>query len=130
MNGAMITAARSTAPTGRLARCQRAAPLAALVIFSALLGGCAESSIGAYAYSVQGKFDYMNCEQLATQHKALTTSIDDLVALEQKAGRDPGGNIIGRMTYGPKLSQARADRHMLERTLSAKNCPPAPTDQH
>jgi hypothetical protein len=100
------------------------AQFVAAFLLAALLPGCADSSTGALAYSVQNKFFYMDCAQLSAQRKAYQSQIDNYEGLERRAGRDGGGGIIGTMAYGSPLAQARADRRLIETTLTDKKCAP------
>jgi hypothetical protein len=100
------------------------AQLVAAVLLAALLPGCADSSTGALAYSVQNKFFYMDCTQLSAQHKTYQTQIDKYESLERRAAREGGGGIIGNMAYGSPLAQARAERRLIEATQGDKKCEP------
>jgi hypothetical protein len=91
-----------------------------------LLGGCADSYVGARTLSVQGKFESKTCPELAAQHKTLSTQIDDLRQLTRKAEEGTGGSFVGAAVYGPTLAQARAERRLVEEALVEKRCPEEP----
>lgn len=94
-----------------------------LICALALLGGCApDSYVGARAFSVQGKYESKTCVELAAQHKTLSKQIDDLTQLTGKAEQGTGGSFIGAAVYGPTLSQARADRRIVDEALAEKRC--------
>jgi hypothetical protein len=114
-----------TPARGQTARLGAARSAQALCV-AALLSGCADSYVGARAFSVQGKFESKTCPELAAQHKAQSKQIDDLVQLTQKAEQGTGGSVIGAAVYGPTLAQARAERRLTEEALAEKRCAEEP----
>jgi len=93
-----------------------------LLLLATLLSGCADTYVGARAYIVQGKFDYMDCKQLAAQHKTASTRIEELERLQSRAEREAGGLVVSSIAYGPTITDARAERRIVEETQAEKKC--------
>jgi hypothetical protein len=97
--------------------------LAAPLLCAALLGGCADSYVGARAIAVYGKYNTNSCDELTALHKNMSKRVADLEALQTRAEQSSGGFVIGTAVYGPTVSDARANRRMIEETQAEKNCP-------
>jgi hypothetical protein len=97
--------------------------LAAPLLGAALLGGCADSYVGARTIAVYGKYDTNSCDELAGLHTKMAKRVADLEALQTRAEQSSGGFVIGTAVYGPTVSEARANRRMIEETQAEKNCP-------
>jgi hypothetical protein len=95
------------------------------VLAAALLAGCAaETTYGARAFAVQGKFDWKSCEELAAMRKSTSAQIESSLELQRRAERESFGTVIGAAAYGPALAQARADRKIIDEAIAEKQCPP------
>lgn len=106
-------------PLLRRSRWRFAVPL----LGAALLGGCADSYVGARAFAVHGKHESKTCEELATLHQTASRQIAQLEALQTRAEQSSGGFLIGTAVYGPTVSEARANRRIVEEAQAEKNCP-------
>jgi hypothetical protein len=103
----------------------RPAAAVGLALLAASLAGCAaETTYGARALSVQGKFDWKTCEELTVMRTNLSDRINTLSELQRRAEREAGGSVIGSLAYGPTLAEARADRRIVDEAIGEKNCPP------
>jgi hypothetical protein len=102
----------------------RRLPLVPLVLLAFALGGCMSApEWEARVYSVQGKYDYMTCPELAGNVTTTRKSIVELETAMAKADRDPAGIVINATVYAAPLAQARANLQLLQETQVEKKCP-------
>jgi hypothetical protein len=72
------------------------------------------------------KYMLYRCPQLAQARPSIVSRMQELERLTAKAATDPGGAIIGRMTYRSEYLMLQGDLHNLDRRAAELDCPPAP----
>jgi ABC-type transporter Mla subunit MlaD len=91
------------------------------------LAACSSTSENTMTFFADpGKFQYHNCDQLATAAKALTARQKDLKTLIDKAEQGAAGVFVGAIAYRSDYAAVTEDLRVLDGTARAKNCP-APT---
>lgn len=96
------------------------------LLLTGLLPGCADSYVGARALALPGKLDHNTCEQLAASHRGFSARIAELERLQRKAESETAGLLVSGMAYGLPITQARADRRIVEETQAEKKCEEKP----
>ena len=100
----------------------RVAPSLALAV-STLLAACTsalESQLTVFADPA--KYDYFNCDQLATQRTARKAREEELKSLMEKAERSTGGAFVNVIAYKGDYTEVQEDLKLIERTARAKKC--------
>jgi hypothetical protein len=98
------------------AQAARLAPL----LLCVMLAGCAAEIPLIFADS--GKYDYYNCEQLATQAKQQSTRQRELKELIDKAEQGAGGVVVSVIAYRSDYIAVNEDLRVIESTARSKNC--------
>jgi hypothetical protein len=93
-----------------------------------LLGGCSASLHEQSLFVAPGKFDFLNCADIARRQTAAAAREKELNGLMERANQDVGGPLVSAMVYAGDLAQVRAEQRLLLRTASDKKCgePPQP----
>ena len=86
------------------------------------LAGCAGAVDGPLFFSDPGKYQYHNCEQLATAAKGQIGRQQELKALIDKAEQGVGGIIVSLMAYKSDYVAVEEDLRVIETTARNKNC--------
>ena len=87
----------------------------------ALLTGCA-SSDGPYVFADAGKYQFHNCEQLATASKQKHERQRELKELIDKAEQGAGGVVVSAFAYRSDYVAVNEDLRIIESTARSKNC--------
>jgi len=74
-----------------------------------------------------GKYQYHNCEQLATARVSGTAREKELRELIERAERGPGGVVAGALAYRPDYIAVSEDLRVIDATARSKNCATPPT---
>jgi hypothetical protein len=96
-----------------------------LVALCALLTGCA-SSDGPYVFADAGKYQFHNCEQLATASKQKHERQRELKELIDKAEQAVGGQIVSVLAYRSDYVAVNEEVQVIDSTLRDKNCAASP----
>jgi len=86
------------------------------------LAGCAAAVDGASFFSDPGKYQYHNCEQLASAAKSQIGRQQELKDLINKAEQGAGGIIVSLMAYKSDYVAVEEDLRVIETTARNKNC--------
>ena len=106
----------------------RLAPLVALTsaVLCGFLFGCSPAAMGPTTFLVDpGKYDYHNCEQLATQRKIAAERELELKLLINKAEQGAGGAAVSVIAYQGDYLMAREELKVIDAAVRAKNCGPS-----
>jgi hypothetical protein len=105
-------------------RSRGAAATAAALLLATLLAGCA-SSVGntPTVLADPGKFQFHNCEQIASNRRSTALRRDSLRKLIDKASQSAGGELVSLLSYRIDYVAANEDLRVLDATARAKNCP-------
>lgn len=99
-----------------------------LLVLSALLAalaGCGSvSEIGGRTLVVQGRYDWMPCEQILPYIAMYRVKETDLVETMNKSAQDTSGHIINAAVHLPTLTETRGHLRELEQARVAKKCEP------
>src|SRR5262247_3568066 len=96
--------------------------LAALCV---LVTGCA-SSDGPYFFADAGKYQFHNCEQLATASKQKHDRQRELKELIDKAEQAAGGQIVSVLAYRSDYVAVNEEVQVIDSTIREKNCAASP----
>jgi hypothetical protein len=86
------------------------------------LAGCAGAVDGPLLFTDPGKYQFHNCEQLATAAKGQIQRQQELKDLINKAEQGAGGIIVSLMAYRSDYVAVEEDLRMIETTARNKNC--------
>lgn len=97
----------------------------ALLALAAALAGCGfpVTDLGSRALVVQGKYDWMTCDQIPvylTMYRAKETELTETMS---KSAQETSGQFINAAVYQPALTETRGHLRELEQARAAKNCP-------
>jgi major membrane immunogen (membrane-anchored lipoprotein) len=97
--------------------------LFASVAVSTVLAACSSSSENSMTFFVSpGKYQYHNCDQLATATKSVATYQKGLKALLDKAEQGAAGAFVGTIAYKSDYLAATEDLRAIESAAREKNC--------
>jgi len=96
-----------------------------LAALCALLTGCA-SSDGPYVFADAGKYQFHNCEQLATASKQKHERQRELKELIDKAEQAVGGQIVSVLAYRSDYMAVNEEVQVIDSTVREKNCAASP----
>src|SRR5262245_16667351 len=102
-----------------------AAALAAAGMLGLLLASCSstgDSSVMLFADP--GKYQFHNCDQLATAYKGYVAREQELRELIGKAERTSGGAVVGAIAYRSDYVMASENLRLIDETSRAKGCAP------
>jgi hypothetical protein len=94
-----------------------------------MLAGCASAVEGPLVFGDTGKYQYHNCEQLATAAKSQIKREQELKDLINKAESSAGGILVSMLAYKADYVAVEEDIRILETTARGKNCPTQKTWQ-
>jgi hypothetical protein len=97
----------------------------AAVALLATLAGCGGSLTDQFGTSVlvaPGKYDYYSCQHLQDADRSSAVRQKELEELMARAAKGPGGNVVGQMVYRSDYQVALADRQMIARQMTQKQC--------
>jgi hypothetical protein len=104
--------------TTRIAQLLRALPL----LLGIPLAGCASNIEGSLIFADEGKYQFHNCDQLATAAKKTAEREQELKQLIDKAEQGAGGLLVGAIAYRSDYIAAEEDLRVIEGTARAKKC--------
>jgi hypothetical protein len=88
-----------------------------------LVAGCSAMSDNPFTiFADPGKYQYNNCEQIATQRKYWSTREQELKMLMDKADQSAGGAVVNVLAYKADHVAANEELKVLESTARSKNC--------
>ncbi len=98
-----------------------AAPLAALLLVGAMLGGCATGATSS-VFVDPSRYNLYNCDQLATARKPVFERVTELQALMAKAETGAAGGLVSGLAYQTDFLKARAELNLIDETRERGNC--------
>ena len=97
--------------------------LAALLFLLATAAACGPvSDIGGRALVVQGKYDWMTCEQVLVHIAAYRLQERQLVDTMNKSALEASGHLVNATVHLPTLTEVRGHLRELEKTGAQKKC--------
>ncbi|HEY4774103.1 MAG TPA: hypothetical protein VIH40_04720 [Xanthobacteraceae bacterium] len=93
---------------------------------AALAAGCSIPLDDPGLYVAPGKFDFLNCPDLAARSQRALERETELSALMQRASADPGGRLVNTLVYQDELNSVRAEQRALQKAADDKRCALAP----
>jgi hypothetical protein len=96
-----------------------------VILSFVVLAGCGGSFSDQFGTSVlvaPGKYDYYNCQQLQNVDRGLAPRQKELEELMARAAKGPGGNFVGQMVYRSDYQVTLADRELIARQMTQKQC--------
>ncbi|HEY0220212.1 MAG TPA: twin-arginine translocation pathway signal [Afipia sp.] len=100
---------------------KKAAPLAALLLAGALLGGCATGATSS-VFVDPSRYELYNCDQLNKARKPVFERVTELQALMAKAETGAAGGLISGLAYQTDFLKARAELNLIDETRQHGNC--------
>jgi hypothetical protein len=100
----------------------RPALFASLAVCVALAACSSTSESTMTFFAAPGKYQYHDCDQLATAMKATTARQKDLKGLIDKAEQGVAGAFVGAIAYKTDHLAATEDLKLLEAATREKNC--------
>jgi hypothetical protein len=85
-------------------------------------GGCSSVVEGPLYFSDAGKYQFFNCDQLATAAKTQFAREQELKALIERAEQAPGGSFVSLIAYRTDYVAAGEELRIIETTARGKNC--------
>jgi hypothetical protein len=86
-----------------------------------LLAGCAAESVD-LLFVKPGRFDYLNCAEIATATQGAAAREADLKILIDRAERESFGVIIAAASYRSEYLRAQGELKLLAEAARNKNC--------
>ena len=94
-----------------------------LCVTAAILAGCGSASeIGGRALVVQGKYDWMTCEQSLPQYLHYRMRTADLTDAMRTSAQEASGHFVNAAVHAPALTEARGHLRELEAVRTQKKC--------
>ena len=90
--------------------------------FCLALAGCASAVEGPLLFGDAGKYQYHNCEQLATAARSQIKREQELKELINKAEAAAGGIFVSLLAYKSDYVAVEEDIRIIETTARSKNC--------
>jgi hypothetical protein len=90
------------------------------------IAGCTGMQDNGQLFADPGKYQYHNCEQLATAHKAVLVREAQLKGLIDKAEQGAAGAVVGTIAYRTDYIAVGEELRVIESAERNKNCPPPP----
>jgi hypothetical protein len=82
----------------------------------------ADSSIVENLMVVPSYFDTLECPDLNGQFQAASQRVNELTALMEKAGKEPGGVVANVLAYNTEYAKAEATKKYSEAAANRKGC--------
>jgi hypothetical protein len=96
-------------------------PVGGLVALT--VAGCAaDSSVVENLMVVPSYFDTLECPDLNGQFQAASQRVNELTALREKAGKEPGGVVANALAYNTEYAKAEATKKYSEAAAIRKGC--------
>jgi hypothetical protein len=87
------------------------------------LAACSSTSESTMTFfAAPGKYQYHDCDQLATAMKATTARQKDLKGLIDKAEQGAAGAFVGAIAYKTDYLAATEDIRLIDAAVREKNC--------
>jgi len=113
--------AERVAPVRRHAT--RAAGLAGILLFGAMLAACSSSSETSFSiFAEPGKYEYYTCVQIAAAMKGQTQHLQDVKTLIDKADQSTGGAAVGFIAYKADYVATKEELESLRSAARSKSC--------
>jgi hypothetical protein len=100
----------------------RPALAAAGLFLAAALTACSSSLETPESMMPTGKYNFYNCEQLATQARETGNREQELRAAMTKASGGPGGEFVNALAYRAEFLSVQGDLKEIEIAAQSKNC--------
>jgi hypothetical protein len=126
--GCPIAVADKLLPDGFMERLTMRFAYIAPIVLCLALAACASSGDEAPTiFTDPGKFQYYNCEQLATSNKSVLARQKALQTLIDKAGEGAAGTFVGAIAYKTDYISTTEDLRLIKAAIRDKNCAGSPT---
>jgi hypothetical protein len=111
--------------TGRIANmCRRLiSPLSLCLSLCLALAGCASAVDGPLLFGDAGKYQFHDCEQLATAARNQIKREQELKELITRAESGAGGIFVSLLAYKSDYVAVEEDIRIIETTARSKKCP-------
>jgi hypothetical protein len=93
------------------------------------LAGCASAVEGPLFFGDAGKYQFHDCEQLATAARTQIKREQELKDLINRAEAGAGGIFVSLLAYKSDYVAVEEDLRVIETTARSKNCPTPSTWQ-
>jgi hypothetical protein len=103
------------------ARASRNARIAVQLAVASLCAACASETAG-FVMVAQDRFDFMTCQEIVGNRRALTAREKQLSDLVEKAESSPGGILVSAAAYRSELTSTRALIVATNRAAQKNNC--------
>src|SRR5262245_18688115 len=104
---------------------RRARLMLCVALLGTVLAGCSSTGGSPVMFFADpGKYQYHNCQQLTTAHKALSVREQELRDLIERAERSAGGAFVGVIAYRSDYMNATEELRVIDEAARVKNCPP------
>ena len=94
----------------------------AYVLAAALTGCGAAADLGPRALVVQGKYDWMTCEQIPVYITMQRAKEIELTETMSKSAQETSGQFVNAAVHLPALTETRGHLRELEQARLAKKC--------
>jgi hypothetical protein len=98
-------------------------PLAALALCLSLTA-CASGNHSVMIFADPSKYEFYNCQQLASARVAAVAREAELKGLIARAEQGAGGVFVGTIAYRPEYASAGENIRAIDLVARNKNCPP------
>jgi len=96
-------------------------PIGGLVALT--VAACAaDSSVVDELMVVPSYYDTLECPELAGQFHAASQRVNELTALREKAGKEPGGVVANALAYNTEYTKAEATKKYSQAAANRKGC--------
>ncbi len=99
-----------------------------MIAFAGTVSGCTALSDNdaLSVYAAPGKYDFLDCQSIATRLAAATAREAQLKDLIGRANEAAGGAIVSAMVYQDDYNTVRADVRALRKAADDKKCSAQP----
>lgn len=94
----------------------------ALLALALGLAACSASLETPESMMPTGKYNFYNCEQLASQARESGNREQELRGAMTKASGGPGGEFVNALAYRAEFLSVQGDLKEIENAANAKNC--------
>jgi hypothetical protein len=103
-------------------RIPRAARPKGALIALAVAACAADSTVVDNLMVVPSYFDTLECPDLNGQFQAASQRVNELTALREKAGQEPGGVVANALAYNTEYAKAEATKKYAQAAANRKGC--------
>ena len=93
-----------------------------------LISGCS-IALDDGIYAAPGKFDFLDCSNIANRAKAASSREIELTEMMSRAQDGASGPVVNALVYQDELNTVRAELQALRKTADDKRCAPIITPE-